>query len=190
MLLVVLDQYTKYLTVTHMTLGQSIPVFGDVVRLTYIRNAGMAFGVQVGHQGLFTALSLAVVALIAWSLWQVRHTALQYWLPLSLIFGGAIGNIVDRIRYGNVVDFADVDIPDIRIPSWDLGWWTTPSLELLRWPVFNVADSAITVGMVLLLTVSFLGSGEWPPGVGAGAADAQPSEDPAAPEPPPTAEGR
>jgi signal peptidase II len=146
-----------------MKLGESIPVLGDVVRLTYIRNAGMAFGIQPGHTELFTVLSIGVVVLIAWSLYRVRHASWTYWLPLSLIFGGAIGNIIDRLRYGNVVDFVDVDIPDIRIPSFDLGLFQVPSYELLRWPVFNTADSCITVGMVMLLIASLAGRGLEPP---------------------------
>jgi signal peptidase II len=157
LVLVGLDQYTKYLTVQHMTLGESIPILGDIVRLTFIRNAGMAFGIQVSNQMFFTSLSVAVMVLIAWSLYRVRHASWMFWLPLSMIFGGAIGNIIDRVMVGNVVDFMDVDIPDFHFPGWDVGLFQIPSYELLRWPVFNVADSAITVGMVILLIVSFFG---------------------------------
>ena len=72
-----------------------------------------------------------------------------------MIIGGALGNLLDRMLYKRVVDFMDVDIPDIGIPAFEILSLQFPGFELHRWPVFNVADVFITAGMILLIIVSF-----------------------------------
>jgi signal peptidase II len=131
-LTVAFDQWTKHLIRSDMSLGQSIPVLGDFIRLTYVENPGIAFGIRVSQGWIFTVLSiLASIGIIVYLVTQWKESV---WIKsgLTLILGGAIGNLIDRIAYAKVVDFMDV------------GFGT------VRWPVFNVADAAVVIGMFIL----------------------------------------
>lgn len=128
--MVALDVLTKYLVVSSMSLHQVERIIGDYVRLTYILNPGAAFGLFPGSRVALVAVSVAAVVVVLVSAWNPR-TRLGTLLPLGLILGGAIGNLIDRVRLGEVVDFIQVGIP----PRY-------------YWPVFNVADSAVTIGVV------------------------------------------
>ena len=132
----VADVVTKALVRYYFDPGRSIPVAGDVVRLTYVLNPGAAFGLHLGSYSRFIFLALALVALGV-LLVMYRHTTASDKLRLfaiGAIAGGALGNVIDRIRSSRgVVDFLDFGIGD------------------LRWPVFNFADTAVTIGAVLLL---------------------------------------
>ena len=132
---VIIDQITKLLTKRYMTLGQSKQVLGNFVRYTYIENTGMAFGISLGNRTFFTIFSIIASAVILVYLFRTRGDRFPVRLSLALILGGAIGNLIDRILYGSVVDFIEVGIGS------------------LRWPVFNVADSAVTCGMIILLAL-------------------------------------
>lgn len=131
-----LDQVTKWLVVRNLTLHEIVPVWGDLLRLTYTHNYGAAFGIDVGSYSRVFFLTLALVALVVLVYLFVQTSArrrLRLW-ALALVTGGAAGNVVDRIRYdAGVVDFLDVGVGSVR------------------WPVFNVADTAVTVGAVLLM---------------------------------------
>ncbi len=146
---VVVDQLTKVWV--KLTLGapgalvQSVPVVGDVFKLTYTENPGMAFGLSLGSKLFLTLFSIVATALIALYLWHVRGGPHGYRVALALILGGALGNILDRARFGYVVDFADLHFGDFR-----------PFL------VFNVADAAISIGVVILLLRAFLMRNERP----------------------------
>jgi signal peptidase II len=135
-----------------MTYGESIPVLGDFFRLTYIENPGMAFGIDVGGKAFFSVLSIVASAAILAYMVRVRSAPLGFRMSLAAILGGAVGNLIDRVFYGvlygeaplfqgKVVDFFDVDFFNISIGSY----------HLTRWPVFNIADASVTVGVVLLL---------------------------------------
>jgi signal peptidase II len=138
-LVIGLDQYTKHLVVTPMPLYGRIELIPGVLDLIHIRNSGIAFGLlkQFGSQYKLAAMllvSAVALVLLAVLVTQVKkHQKLQL-LCLSLILGGAVGNLIDRFRLGEVVDFIDAH-------------WR----NLYHWPAFNVADSAITVGIVLML---------------------------------------
>lgn len=135
-----------------MTYGQSIPVVGDLFRLTYIENPGMAFGIDFGGKVFFSILSVAAsIAIVAYMM-HVRRSPLGFRVALSMILGGAVGNLIDRVFYGalygeaplfegRVVDFFDLDFFNISIGSY----------HLTRWPVFNIADASVTIGVLLLL---------------------------------------
>jgi signal peptidase II len=132
----ILDQATKALILMHLPLGGSVPVIPGFFDLTHVHNPGGAFGFLSAMSAevrslLFVAVSLLAVGLIVYFYWQTppRQGVLAF--GLALVFGGAVGNLVDRIRFGIVVDFLDVYIRD------------------LHWPAFNVADSAITVGVCI-----------------------------------------
>jgi len=152
-IVILLDQTTKFIVKKYLVLGESIKVIGNTVCFTYIENLGMAFGIKIDNVKIFTFLSLIVTVFIFYYLYKIRKKRFFYRFPFSLILGGALGNLIDRVTFGRVVDFVDVDIPDISIPSLDLFFFNTPKFELYRWPIFNLADTAITVGMIILLII-------------------------------------
>jgi signal peptidase II len=135
-LILVLDLATKYVVQQYMHLYTSVSVIGDFFRLTYIHNPGAAFGLHLGPYSRFIFLSLALIALAVLVV-MYRHTAAEdklRLLAIGSIAGGAFGNVTDRIRSAEgVVDFLDFGVGS------------------LRWPVFNVADTAVTIGAILLL---------------------------------------
>lgn len=137
-LIVVVDQVTKAITRTSLSLHQSIPVIKDFFHLTYVTNDGMAFGIDFPYGVyIFTILAMIMTGVLLVYLWQVRDRPLLLRLALSLIIAGAVGNLIDRLLFGEVVDFMDFMIRGHH------------------WYVFNVADSAVTVGMALFLYHSF-----------------------------------
>ncbi len=133
--IILLDVVTKLIVQRSLVLYSPQPVIGDVFRLTYIYNPGAAFGLHLGEYSRFIFLTLTVVALLVLFLWY-RATPWQDRLRLvaiASVSGGAVGNMIDRLRsHRGVVDFLDVGVGSIR------------------WPVFNVADIAVTIGAVLL----------------------------------------
>ncbi len=133
-----LDQFTKRMARGFMELGESIPLAGNSVRLTYIENPGMAFGIQVENMLFLTLASMVASAVVFYYLIRYRQEGFLVRFPLALILGGAIGNLIDRLLYGRVADFIDVGIGS------------------LRWPTFNFADSSVTVGIIMFLYISFL----------------------------------
>jgi signal peptidase II len=137
LLIVLVDRVTKLLVTQHLTPGESIPIIGDnFLRLTYVLNPGIAFGVRLLPPTFLLVFHIiASIALIMY-LYYLRNQSTFLKVPLSLILGGAIGNVIDRIIYGEVIDFLDADFPDF---------------VMNRWPVFNVADSAITIGITILI---------------------------------------
>ncbi len=155
----VLDQATKALVLATMYRGQSIPVLGEWLRLTFTENPGMAFGIVFGPKGTVTVLALVATLLIIAYLWQVRDGYTPYRASLALVLGGALGNIIDRTLYGvllgygglfegRVVDFIHVSLWRGFLPSsWPLlGGWP---IDLF--PIWNVADMAIVVGVAGVL---------------------------------------
>lgn len=148
---ILLDQITKYIIKTNMSLGESIPVLGNFFCITYVENPGMAFGVRISNPILFSALSIFAALLVFYYLYRLRNEGWLIQSALSLIAAGAIGNLVDRFVHGKVVDFFDVEFFDISIPAFSLFGIHFPGYSLTRWPVFNVADSAVTIGMIILI---------------------------------------
>ena len=124
-----LDQLTKFLITRNLSYNQSIPVIKGIFHLTLIHNRGAAFGILKNQVPLFIITSIAAIALIYFNLKKIGYKKFSiYSISLSLILAGALGNLIDRLLLGYVVDFLDLRI----------------------WPVFNVADSAITIGAILL----------------------------------------
>ncbi len=132
---VALDTATKLAVQRTMGRYDRVPVLGNVVRLTYIQNPGAAFGIHLGAHSriIFLLLSLLALGVLAAMYWYTPATDRARLLAIALICGGALGNLVDRVRSPlGVVDFVDV------------------GLGSLRWPVFNVADMAVTTGAIVL----------------------------------------
>jgi signal peptidase II len=137
-------------------LGESISVIGDFFKLTFIENPGIAFGLKVegvwkAYLSIFTIISVFV---IIYFLYRMKNNSFYKNLPLAIILGGAIGNMIDRVfygvaygyaplLYGSVVDFLDFDFFDFKIfgRTYD------------RFPIFNIADMAVTIGVFFLLFV-------------------------------------
>jgi len=137
---VVLDQIVKLIALERLTLGVPVTVVPGLVSLTLVMNPGLAFGLLAGVAlgwrwvvGLLSLLALAVLLRVALRILPSGGWREQ--AAIGLIFGGAVGNLIDRMRFGAVVDFVDVHFR---------GW---------HWPAFNVADSAITVGVAVLALV-------------------------------------
>lgn len=139
-LVIVIDQATKRVVDTTMQLYQSIDLI-PCFQLTYLRNQGAAFSFLSGAGGWqrWFFIGLAIIASVFICFWLKKLDRNQRWeaIAWSLVLGGALGNLIDRILYGYVIDFLDVYV----------GEW--------HWPAFNVADSAITVGVIMLLLDSF-----------------------------------
>lgn len=126
------DQASKMLIQSSLRPGESIPAIPGVLRISYTRNDGGAFGILGGQSSLLLVGSAIAVAVVLWMLLQgppARTTA----LGCGLILGGAAGNLLDRMVEGNVVDFLDLEFWPLR-----------------QWPVFNAADVAIVLGVAVL----------------------------------------
>ena len=138
-LIITADQISKSLIKSTMTLYDVIPVIPGFFQLNYITNKGMAFGINlpVGIS-FFSGISLIITCFLVWILWRERKNNLLVRISLALILGGAIGNLIDRILFGEVIDFFDFMVGDFH------------------WYIFNIADSAVTVGIISMLFYSFL----------------------------------
>ena len=124
-----LDQISKHLVLRTLEIGKSVEIIKNFFYLTLVRNTGAAFGIFKNQTLFFIAISVITVIAILIYIGKRRDYSFIRDTGLALILGGALGNLADRLRFGCVVDFLDFRI----------------------WPVFNVADSAITVGALLLI---------------------------------------
>jgi len=135
---ILLDQATKLQIMQTMRLHESIPVIPNFFSITYIRNPGAAFGILASSSNGFRLLffgfaSLFALVLLGTIFFRLRHDDWVGQLSIAGIFGGAIGNLLDRVRFGEVIDFLDFYI------------------DAYHWPAFNVADAAISVGVCFLI---------------------------------------
>ena len=136
-ILVLADQVSKAIVVRTMSLYESVPVIENFFHFTYITNDGMAFGIDFPFgYFIFSLVSALLTLFLFWYLWTVRNDSLVIRLGLAIIIAGAVGNLIDRLMLGEVIDFLDFMIGNFH------------------WYVFNLADSYVTVGMVLILTDS------------------------------------
>ncbi len=160
---VLLDTVTKLLVkgfsfpwlgiqVSGMIYGSSAPLLGNFFRLTFVENPGMAFGIHVINKEYLALFIIAATLGLLFYLYRIRKESFWIRMPLALILAGAIGNLINRVFFGvlfgyapllqgNVVDFIDVDFFDLQIFNYTMN----------RWPVFNLADVAVTIGITLLL---------------------------------------
>ena len=161
--IIISDQVTKLMVkgasipflginITGLPIGSSRPIIGDFLRLTYIENPGMAFGIDIGGKLFFSLFSIIASIGILYYLYRARNENLAFRIALAMILGGAIGNLIDRVFYGvffgegalfygKVVDFIDADFFNLNLFGYHLS----------RWPVFNIADASVTCGVVLML---------------------------------------
>mgnify|MGYP001315366467 FL=1 len=133
-IIVIADQISKSIIKYSMHLYESIPVIPGFFHFTYVVNRGMAFGIDLPIGiGIFSFLSIIISCFLVFILWRERENILLVRIALALVLGGAIGNLIDRILFSGVVDFLDFMIGDYH------------------WYIFNIADSAVTVGIILML---------------------------------------
>lgn len=143
-LVIVVDQLSKYILSHYLTLHRSVPVIKHCFHLTLVHNTGIAFGMLKGNSHFILLVTVVGLVLIIWhlkkefthSLIRQQMVALSDMIAVGLILGGALANMIDRLRLGYVVDFLDFRV----------------------WPVFNVADSCITVGALILFWKVFFPS--------------------------------
>ena len=126
------DQFTKYLTVTNIPLYADVPFLPKLLQLTYVQNTGAAFSSFEGQQWLFALIFAAFTGMIIWEFFKnsMKFTTFEWWC-IAAIYGGGLGNMIDRVRLGYVVDMIET--------------------KFIRFPVFNVADCFITCGCILLM---------------------------------------
>jgi signal peptidase II len=143
MVVVILDQLSKWWILANFSMHESQEIISGFFHLTYLTNTGAAFGIMAGYPSIWrqlffvTVVTLALVA-IYFLHKKVAVESRWYTVSLSLISGGAVGNLIDRIRHGAVVDYFDFFIGE------------------RHWPAFNVADAAITTGVLIFLLLNFL----------------------------------
>lgn len=130
-LLIILDQWSKLWTVAHIELGEVIPFCPPLFSLTYLRNYGAAFSMLQHQQWLFTIITIAVLGYAAYYLMKQKTFNWLLFTGLTLIMAGGIGNFIDRLRLGYVVDMVHLDF--------------------MSFAIFNVADAYLTVGVALLM---------------------------------------
>jgi signal peptidase II len=139
---IVLDQWTKWLVEVHLAHHTAQPLIPDVLNLTHVRNTGVAFGLfasqgMTGGSWLLTVLGIAALTAVGIYFWFAPTRDRLLLVALSLVVGGAVGNLIDRVSSGAVTDFIDV------------------YLGPHHWPSFNIADSAISIGIALMAIDSF-----------------------------------
>ncbi|MBU0467928.1 MAG: signal peptidase II [Candidatus Omnitrophica bacterium] len=134
---ILFDRITKSFFSELLSFGESLPIIYNVLHMTMVHNTGIAFGFLKGHGAVPIIMTVIAFALLIFNIYYYRKNdealTRSYMVAFSLIFGGAIGNLIDRITLGYVVDFIDFRV----------------------WPVFNIADSAITIGAVVILFKCF-----------------------------------
>lgn len=140
---VVADQLTKYLTLANIALGDHVAFLPGVVRFTYLQNTGAAFSSFEGQQWLFALIFVVFTGLILWEFFKkpLPFTKLERWC-IAAIYGGGLGNMIDRLRFGYVVDMIET--------------------EFMDFPVFNVADCFITCGCIaMMVSLLFFNKAFW-----------------------------
>ncbi|MCX7880304.1 MAG: signal peptidase II [Ignavibacteria bacterium] len=167
LILVIFDQVSKfaiydYFKVEHpnphyylvTSPNKEIRVISEIVKFVYVENAGLAFGIQVGALKIFLSIfSILASVVLVFVLLKIKDYPFAVQLAFGSVLAGAVGNLIDRvfygvifgyapIFYGRVIDFIQVDIPDINIGG---------IINYTHWPVFNIADSCVTIGIILLL---------------------------------------
>ena len=135
LVIIAADQFTKWLVLQNMEIGERIPVFEPYLAWLSHRNRGAAWGMLEGQMWLFAIITIAVIIGILYYFHKHAKGQPLFQLSLMVILGGAIGNFIDRMLYGEVVDFIDVLIPLINYD----------------FPIFNIADAALTIGVILMI---------------------------------------
>lgn len=151
LLVVLIDQISKLIIRVTFLPGESKQVLGEFLRFCFVYNQGGAFGVKLGNYLFYTilAVSAAILVTIYFFKSNIQHRIDRIFL--ALVIGGAIGNLIDRLFFSKVIDFIDVDFIDIIIPPFSFLFFNFKGFELYRWFTFNIADAAVTAGLLGLI---------------------------------------
>jgi len=128
-IVVLIDQLTKFLVKINFQLNESLPLIKNIFNLTYIHNLGAGFGILQEQKLLLIFISIIVIGFIFYYIRKIRNKEKTLQIIVGFVLGGTIGNLIDRISYGFVIDFLDFQI----------------------WPIFNAADSFLTIGVIGLI---------------------------------------
>ena len=127
--ILIADQLSKLYIINNFYYGESIAIIDNILHITYVKNTGAAFGILKGKSEIFILITIVIITSLLYYRFKCTEKEIFMDMALALIIGGAIGNLIDRIRLKYVVDFIDLRV----------------------WPVFNIADSAVVVGAFLLI---------------------------------------
>ena len=127
--ILIIDHITKFFVIHNFKDNESLPVIKNIFHLTFVTNSGTAFGLFRGINLFFILLSIAVAIILVYSIRKIKEKDKAMQFAVGLLLGGTLGNLMDRIVHGFVIDFLDFQV----------------------WPVFNIADSAISIGVAILI---------------------------------------
>src|SRR3989344_9547983 len=126
---ILIDQLSKFFVRANFQLNQSIPIINNIFHLTYIQNTGAGFGILKAQALILIFVSIAVIGIILYNFDKIKNKEILLQVLVGFVLGGTIGNLIDRMAYGHVIDFLDFRI----------------------WPIFNFADSFVTIGIIGLI---------------------------------------
>ena len=129
LIVLLFDQITKFLIRINFELNQTFPIIKNIFHLTYIQNFGAGFGILQNQQGILIFVSLLVIGIIFYYIDRIKEKEMLLQVLVGFVLGGTIGNLIDKLIYGFVIDFLDFRI----------------------WPIFNIADSFVTIGVIGLI---------------------------------------
>ena len=129
LIIILIDQLSKFFVRTNFQLNQSIPIINNIFHLTYINNTGAGFGILKSQALILIFISVAVIGIILYNFDKIKNNETLLQILAGFVLGGTIGNLIDRLAYGHVIDFLDFQI----------------------WPIFNFADSFVTIGVIGLI---------------------------------------
>ncbi len=130
-----IDQILKYIVAKKLPYGEPLKIMGNYIWITYIKNPFGVWGISFPKWFPYEVIAFIIILILIFFLIFERKKI--YVIPYALLFGGAMGNLIDRLRFKAVIDFIDIGIS-----------------ENLRWPIFNIADSSITIGIIILFLIS------------------------------------
>ena len=142
LVIVLLDQISKTAIDLALEPGETVSVSGNFFKITYVLNPGGVFGTKLGSGAFYTIVAIFAIFLAFFFFYRTLEQSWWRGMGWALILGGALGNLIDRLRFGEVLDFLDFDFINIHISK---------VITLDRWPIFNLADAAVTLGMVVVL---------------------------------------
>ena len=129
LIIILIDQLSKFLIKSNFQLNQSVPIINNIFHLTYINNTGAGFGILKAQTLILIFVSIAVIGIIFYNFDKIKNKEILLQVLVGFVLGGTIGNLIDRLAYGYVIDFLDFRI----------------------WPIFNFADSFVTIGIIGLI---------------------------------------
>src|SRR3989338_3389114 len=129
LIIILIDQLSKFLIKSNFQLNQSVPIINNIFHLTYINNTGAGFGILKAQTLILIFVSIAVIGIIFYNFDKIKNKEILLQVLVGFVLGGTIGNLIDRMAYGHVIDFIDFRI----------------------WPIFNFADSFVTIGVIGLI---------------------------------------